>query len=82
VLPTGEINDDVDVDYRPCKSIVVFTEKKPDEKKAGRTSNGSCKTPAQRDGEHIFTCCTSSELDSNASRLELMPDSSVGVSLQ
>jgi len=79
------MNDVVDVDYRLCNSIVVFTEKKPDEKKAGLTSNGSCKTPAQRsqrDGEHIFTCCTSSELDSNASRLELMPDSSVGVSLQ
>jgi len=63
---------------------VVYAENKSDERNAGVAVNGSCKKPAQlipRDNENIFTCCGSSELDSNASRLELMRDSSVGVSL-
>ena len=65
--------------------IVVFTEKTSDEKAAGVARNGSCKTSSQliqRDAEPIFMCCASSELESNASRLELVPDGSVGVSRQ
>jgi len=61
---------------------VVVTDEMSDETKARYDSR---KLPAtqlmKRDGEAIFTCCTSSELDSNASRLELMRDSSVAVSL-